>query len=215
LNILVDIANACYLVSYSVRDILMLRLFAIVGGILLLPYYYFQPEPLMVPVYWGLAFVLLNLFWVARILMERRPVKLTDDERTLYRLTFRTLTPREMLQLLKLATWQLAEKGEQLVHEGEQSDRLNVLVEGKLDVVLKGRQIYQIPAGSFVGKLNFDSENPAPVSVVAASPVRYVSWQKPQFLEYLQNRPELAASLGLIINDQLSAELAEYLRTGG
>jgi CRP-like cAMP-binding protein len=80
-----------------------------------------------------------------------------------------------MLQLLKLATWQLAEKGEQLVHEGEQSDRLNVLVEGKLDVVLKGRQIYQIPAGSFVGKLNFDSENPAPVSVVAACPVRYVS----------------------------------------
>ena len=81
MNFLVDLANATFLISYSVRDVLWLRLFAVLGGILLIPYYYLQPTPLMVSIYWGLGFIALNLFWVVRLMLERRPVKLSAEAR--------------------------------------------------------------------------------------------------------------------------------------
>jgi hypothetical protein len=34
MNFLVDLANATFLISYSVRDVLLLRIFAVIGGTL-------------------------------------------------------------------------------------------------------------------------------------------------------------------------------------
>src|SRR6516164_5723253 len=76
-------ANLLYLASYSVRDILWLRILTIVAGVLLIPYYYLQSKPLWIAISWNLVFVGINLFWVARLLLERRSVQLTEDEQRL------------------------------------------------------------------------------------------------------------------------------------
>ena len=39
MNFLVGLANASYLLSYSVLDVLLLRIFAVIGGVLLIPYH--------------------------------------------------------------------------------------------------------------------------------------------------------------------------------
>ncbi len=57
---LVYAANILYLFSYTVRDILHLRLLTIVAACCLVMYFYSQPEPLMTVVYWNLFFVALN-----------------------------------------------------------------------------------------------------------------------------------------------------------
>ena len=49
LDALVNVANVVYLFSYSVRDILYLRILTVFGAGLLLPYYYLQIEPLYAP----------------------------------------------------------------------------------------------------------------------------------------------------------------------
>ena len=73
-------ANLLYLASYSVRDILWLRILTIAAAVLLIPYYYLQSQPLWIAISWNLVFVGINLFWVARLLLERRSVQLTEDE---------------------------------------------------------------------------------------------------------------------------------------
>lgn len=65
LDALVSVANVFYLMSYSVRDILWLRILTVVGGTLLLPYYYLQTEPLWAPFGWNLVFLAINVFWIA------------------------------------------------------------------------------------------------------------------------------------------------------
>ena len=50
--------------------------------------------------FWNLVLVTLNLFWIIRLLLDRRPVKLSDDEKQLCQITFRTFTPREMKKFL-------------------------------------------------------------------------------------------------------------------
>jgi hypothetical protein len=51
----------------------------------------------MASIYWNLAFTALNIYWICRLLLERRPVKLSAAEQRLCELVLRTMTPREMI----------------------------------------------------------------------------------------------------------------------
>jgi Popeye protein conserved region len=111
IDLLIHVANVLYLFAFMVRDILWLRMLTVVATICLIPYYYFQPESMMIPIYWNIVFMVLNIYWICRLLLERLPVKLSADEQRLCELVFRTMSPREMIKLLKLATWENAEAG--------------------------------------------------------------------------------------------------------
>ena len=102
MDYLINITNILYLFSYLVRDILWLRIMTVIAASCLIPYFYFRPDPLIIAICWNLLFTSLNIFWIGRLLVERRPVQLSGNDLHLYQLVFRCLTPREMQQLLKL-----------------------------------------------------------------------------------------------------------------
>lgn len=68
----INIANILYLFSYFVRDMFWLRVLTVIAASCLTVYFYFRPEPLMAAVYWNLFFIALNVYWVFRLLLERR-----------------------------------------------------------------------------------------------------------------------------------------------
>ena len=74
MDYLINIANILYLFSYLVRDILWLRILTVIAASCLIPYFYFRPDPLIIAIYWNLLFTSLNIFWIGRLLIERRPV---------------------------------------------------------------------------------------------------------------------------------------------
>jgi hypothetical protein len=76
---LVHFSNILLLVSYSVRDILWLRWFAVAAACTNIPYFLLQGTVLWPPVLWGSVFAAINLLQIARIYMERRPVVLGDE----------------------------------------------------------------------------------------------------------------------------------------
>src|ERR687894_1844431 len=131
IDLLIHIANMLYLFAFMVRDILWLRILAVIASAFLISYFYFRPEPLMIPIYWNFVFMALNIYWICRLLLERRPVKLSTDEQRLCELVFRIMTPREMIKLLKLATWENAATGECFVDRGKPLDRLMVIYSGR------------------------------------------------------------------------------------
>jgi hypothetical protein len=91
INGLINLSNVVFLVAFSVRDVLKLRILAIVGEGLTLPYYYFQDEKLWPPIFWGAAFMIVNAIRVVAIALERRPVVLSDKEQQLYRVAFSSM----------------------------------------------------------------------------------------------------------------------------
>ena len=52
---LINLSNIVFLVAFSIRDVLRLRILAIIGEGLTLPYYYFQDEKLWLPIIWGVT----------------------------------------------------------------------------------------------------------------------------------------------------------------
>lgn len=74
-------ANVLLLLGYRVRDILWLRLFALASSLIAIPYFALQQTPMWAPIGWSALFAAINVFQSWRVIVERRPVKLTPEER--------------------------------------------------------------------------------------------------------------------------------------
>ena len=194
-ELLIHVANVLYLFAFMVRDILWLRILTVVAAACLIPYFYFQPEPLLTPIYWNLVFTALNIFWITRLLLERRPVKLNEEEQRLCELVFRTMTPREMIKILKLASWQSAVAGECFVERGKPLDRLMVIYSGKACVEVDGKNVTELQPGQFIGSISYVTEEMAPANIVSLEPTRYVSWPKSKLQDYMKKNPDLHTAL--------------------
>jgi hypothetical protein len=102
---LVNLSNIVFLVAFSTRDVLKLRVLSLVGECIILPYYYFQNETLWPPIFWGVAFMTVNAVRIIALALERRPVVLSDQEERLHRLAFSTVEKRDFLKLGALVQW--------------------------------------------------------------------------------------------------------------
>ena len=83
MEFMIYIANGMYVASYFMKDILHLRVLSVFAASCLVAYFYFRAEPMMTVVYWNLFFICVNTFQVARILWNRRPVRVPTTEHEL------------------------------------------------------------------------------------------------------------------------------------
>ena len=204
---LIHISNVLYFVSYTVKDILWLRVLTIVAGCVLLAYYYLQPHPLWPAIYWNLLFTAINVYQIYVLVLERRPVQFNEEEERLYQLVFRTLTPRELWKLLKVARWEDAPAGTRLVARGEQLDRMMVLVGGRAAVEVGGRAVAELGEGRFVGEMSFLTGEVPNADVVTQESSRYVSWPKAELTRLLTGNADLRAAWQMVIGTDLVAKL--------
>ncbi len=208
IDLLIHAANVLYLFAFMVRDILWLRILAVIAAACLIPYFYYRPEPLMTPIYWNLVFTALNIYWIARLLWERRPVKLNAEEQRLCELVFRTMTPREMIKILKLASWENAAAGECFVTRGQRLDRLMVIYSGKACVEVDGRNVTELQPGQFIGSISYVTQETAPANIVSIEPTRYVCWSKSELKDFMNKNPDLHTAL----KTTLAIDLTKWLQ---
>jgi CRP-like cAMP-binding protein len=207
-DLLIHAANMLFLVAYMVRDILWLRILTVIATFCLIPYYFTRAEPMMVPIYWSLVFAALNVYWIVRLLLERAPMKLNADEQRLCKLVFRTMSPREMITLLKLATWEHAETGECFVERHKPSNRLMVIYSGRACAEVDGLRVTELEPGQFIGSIDYVTQETAPANILAIEPTRYVSWPKLELKDFMRRNPELHSAL----KSTLAIDLARWIQ---
>lgn len=205
---LLHAANAVLLASFLVRDILWLRVLSVLGGGLFLASFCLPAPPLWDAIAWNLVFFAINAAQIARLVLERRPVRLSEDEHALRELVFRRLSPREVRALAAGATFRDAAGGEQLVRRGEPLPALFVVLAGSLDVMAGGARVATLGAGRFAGEMSFLTGEAPSADVVVAEPARVAAFDPARLRALLDARPELRSALQAI----LGADLAEKLR---
>src|SRR5688572_22162219 len=151
INYLVHFSNILLVVSYSVRDILWLRWFAVAAALTNIPYFLLQGTVLWPPVLWALVFTAINLYQIARLYNERRPVVLSGDEQKLYELGFSSLRPREFVSLSLVGEWKNAEPGKRVVTEGEPVSSVCIAISGTAEVRKQGERIGTLRPGHIIG----------------------------------------------------------------
>lgn len=69
MDILINVANALYVVAYFTTNMLRLRVLTLVAAACLALYFATRPEPLWTVVGWNIFFLVLNLWQVATLLV--------------------------------------------------------------------------------------------------------------------------------------------------
>jgi hypothetical protein len=208
---LVHLSNILLLVSYSVRDILWLRWFAVAAAIANVPYYLAQSTVLWPPVIWGTVFMAINLYQIARIYLERRPVVLSADEQRLYDFGFRALRPREFVSLLLAGEWRDAARGERLIEQGRPVDRIAIPISGTVEITRSGARLGAFAPGQVIGLALAVNDDAATFDAAFSEPGRYMSWPLQSLRKFLDKRPELRVALQRLAGHDLAAKLERLM----
>jgi Cyclic nucleotide-binding domain len=208
---LVHFSNVLLLVSYSVRDILWLRWFAVAAAVANVPYYLAQTTVLWPPVIWGGVFMLINVYQIGRIYLERRPVVLSAEERQLYDLGFRALRPREFVSLLLAGEWRDAAAGDRIIAQGGTVDRICVPISGTVEISRDGQRLGRFAPGQIVGMALAVTGEASSFDAAFTEPGRYMSWPLPSLRKFLDKRPELRVALQRLASQDLAMKVERLM----
>jgi hypothetical protein len=203
------LSNVLYLVSYSVRDILVLRILTVVAATLLIPYYAMQTVPLTAAIVWSLIFIAVNIYWIIRLMIERRPVHFTPDEERLRELSFPSLTPRETRDLYNRGRWDDIAPGDSLVGHDRTGDRFSVILRGTADVIFRNKKVAELGEGQFVGDIDLRADASGDIDVLMRTAARVMCWPRDGLEAFLKKRPDV----GLSLERSVGFELQQMLGT--
>ena len=190
--------------SFIVKDILYLRLVSILASLFSVFYNWVIPvEPMWIPIGWNFVFVLLNLYHIAVLMYEKRPVKMNDKNAELYETLFKDMTPVEYLKVSKIAEWKTFKPGEIIIQQGMPVKDLHLIYNGTVDIVVKDKKVADLKDGQFVGEMSFLTEKPATATCIVRHNAELLVWRQREFKELLKRNPSLYYSIQSLLSTQL------------
>ncbi len=200
------IANILFVFSYSIRDIMWLRVLALCGSFISLPYYYLQAEVLWQPIGWAAIFMAINGWHVWRLWLERRPVELSADEARLYDLTFFPLTRRRFIELARLGRWADLVAGDILARPGQPVEEVVVPLTDGIEARIGEHVLGRFAAGEIVGAAAVYGR-PQPFEVVARESCRVLRVPVAAIKRHAGRDDQLARTLERIAREDLARKL--------
>ncbi|MEM7463155.1 MAG: cyclic nucleotide-binding domain-containing protein [Pseudomonadota bacterium] len=204
LEIIANISYALLLLSYIMKDILWLRILTVFSLFFEVPYYYFQSEPLWAGIGWDTAFILINVYWITYLGIERRPVRFTDEQKRIYETSLNRLRPHHARKLFKTGKSKSIAENETIAEQGEKMDEIALITDGNVALRMNDRTVEELGPGHFIGSAIFldgrqDSQTIA--HIVAVEPTQMITWNHKELRKMIENDNQLSmaieASLGL------------------
>ena len=190
--------------SFLVKDILWLRLVSILASSFSVFYNWVIPaEPMWLAINWNFVFISLNLYHIAVLIYEKRPIKMAPKDKELYETLFKDLSPVEYLKITKIANWKKFKAGDTLIREAHLVTDLILIYNGTVDVMVKGKKVAQLKDGQFVGEMSFLTEKSATATCVIKHDTECILWKQPEFKELLKRNPSLYYTIQGLLSNQL------------
>jgi CRP/FNR family transcriptional regulator, cyclic AMP receptor protein len=104
---------------------------------------------------------------------------------------FEDLSRKELVQLERVCEDLEVEPGRVLCKEGEIGHEFFVLIDGKVQVIRKGRRVATLTGGDFVGEIALVTELPRTATVTAETPVHLFVLTRREFHAVLDRNPKV------------------------
>ena len=213
INGLDNLANLIFVGAYWVKDILWLRLLAIVGSLVVIPYYLLQTDPLWTPTMWSCVFVGIHAIRAWGIVKERQPVVFTDDEQLLYDKTFSALSRQQFKRLLAIGEWQELDRGYVLHSTGDTPHSLEAVVRGELVARRNGRLLGHARPGDLVGLASVLGGAPELFDATVTQPARVMRWRLADLQKLVGADESMASALRKIAGAAIAQKLIRFVQT--
>tara|TARA_Y100000114_G_C11641352_1_gene269450 strand:- start:252 stop:758 length:507 start_codon:yes stop_codon:yes gene_type:complete len=156
---------------------------------------------------WNIIFVLVNIYHIAVIIYEKRPVKMTTKEKELHETMFRGLTPVEFLKITKIAKWKKYKTPLPIITQGKPVNDLILIYNGTVDVLVNDNKVAELKDGQFVGEMSFLTEKPATATCKVEHNAECLVWPQKDFKDLLKRNPSLYFTIQSLLSEQVSNNL--------
>lgn len=208
LEILGHLSFALVAASFLVKDILWLRILAIVANLAGIVYNWaVVPEPLWLVIGWLMVFICINGAQIVLLYRERGGVRFTEEEKELHASVFRSLTPVEMFKLLRVAAWREVPAGATLAEQGVLPEEVTLLFNGRVAIEADGKKVAEMGDGAFVGEMSYFKKGPATATARTLTPCRCVVWKQDALRALLRRNP----SMEIAVHSVLSLDLVRKI----
>jgi serine/threonine protein phosphatase PrpC len=131
---------------------------------------------------------------------------------------FKTLNYVEMLKLLSVIITLEFKQGEQIIREGEESDRLYVILSGSVEVSKKGQKLATLQEGHFFGEMGLLDKSPRSADVFALEPTQLMTIPFEGFQALINQDPPISRkvlwAICEVLNQRLRATSQELSQVG-
>jgi len=194
--------------SFLVKDILYLRILSILASLFSVLYNFYIPvEPMWLAINWNIIFVLVNIYHIAVIIYEKRPVKMSSKEKELYETMFRGLSPVEFLKITKIAQWKQFKSPLPIIQQGKPVNDLILIYNGMVDILVNDNKVAELKDGQFVGEMSFLTEKPATATCKVSHNTECLVWPQKDFKDLLKRNPSLYFTIQSLLSEQVSNNL--------
>ena len=209
--ILLNCGYTIYLAAFLAKKIVWLRLLTIAGNILVVPYFlYFNEPPLWNSIVWVAIYTSINLVMLFIIYLESRPVELSDLERKIYDMTFKSLEPRVFKKLIDRGSLEELQPEVNFVTRDSELDSLMYVMEGEAEVVLKHGEQLIIPTGGFIGEQSYITGEKTSADVkTGKEAAKIIRWNSEALRKHLAGKEVLKDNLDLIFTADLIHKLRD------
>ncbi len=205
--LLIHIGALFYIIAFLIRDEMKLRLLVLSGSVFYMLYYYLFPDvPLWDAILTTVILTLANLIVLFRILLERSVLALSVDEKQLFK-AFEGFTPGQFRQLLKIATWRIAQSPIDLTTENQPLSKLYYIFQGSVKAT-KGKHVFTLGNDNFIGEIAFVLNGPPTADVKAIAGTRYVEWNSEEIRKLMAKSPSFENAMMALLSRDLADKLA-------
>ena len=188
--------------SFLVKDIMYLRVLSIFAS--LFCNFAIPDTPMWLAINWNLVFVTVNVYHIAVLIYEKRPVKMKPKDRELYETLFKDLSPVEYLKISKAAKWKKFKSGQKVIVESKPVKDLILIYNGTVDVVVDKKKVAELKDGQFVGEMSFLTGKDATATCIVKHDTECLVWKQPEFKSLLQRNPSLYYTIQSLLSSQIS-----------
>ena len=155
-------------------------------------------------------FILINIVWVTKLLVERGGLQFSERERELYEAVFSSFSVFDYSKVMRLASWVEIDQGVKLAEAKQQPEYFTFMYSGMADLIMKGGDTKVLPAGGFVGEISFLRGGAATADVVTREPSIVVRWPRKALLELLERNPGMIRPMQAAISADLLSKLVGH-----
>ncbi len=168
-----SIAGTFSFVAYLLGSMLWLRVLLVIAAVI----YIISGVMLGVTsmVGWNFAYLIVNLFHIFFLLLDRSTISLPEETTSIYSKYFSAMSTREFKKVITLNPF-IDVENQTLIESGEITDSLFIILSGDINIIVNEAITATLTTGDLVGEMSFMSKEPAYAKAVANGEVRYAYW---------------------------------------
>ena len=186
--------------ALSVKDVLWLRMILALAQILLGIYQFLEIRYDVV--FWNTIFTFVNIYHIIRIINERKPIRIPNEIKDLYKSIFYNMTTKEFIYFWNIGS-KMLDKNISIIKEGEKQKKLYLILSGLVSIKRNEQIIGELGRGNFIAEMSLITEEPASADAYLNSKVSYMVWDQSQIRHFQKSNPNFWIKLNEVLSRDL------------